>query len=82
MTMINAYLRSEVAIMLPSSCSSMTVSVSLTISSTWSTILQTREGAGKEGADSQWSRIGEETEAEVGADTDTDSGRSGNDCDY
>ena len=68
------------AIMLPSSCSSMTVSTSLTTSSIWSTILQTREGAGKDWADSQWSRIEEATEAEEGADTDTDAGRSGQDC--
>ena len=65
--------------MLPSSCSSKTVSVSLTVSSIWSTILQTREGAGKDWADWQLSRIEEETEAEVGADTDTVAGRSGKD---
>ena len=67
------------ATIFPPSCSSMMVSASFSLSSIWSTIFQTREGAGKEEA-SQWNSIGEEMEAEtVEVETETEAGRSGDD---
>ena len=74
---VDTHLRSEIATKPPSSCSSTSASTSLTSSSIWSTILHLREAAGKEGADSQWRSIREDTEAESGAEIDTVAGRSG-----
>ena len=57
----------------------MMVSASFSSSSIWSTIFQTREGAGKAEA-SQWNSIGEEMEGEtVEVETETEAGRSGDD---
>ena len=68
------------ATIFPPSCSSMMVSASFSVSSIWSTIFQTREGAGKEQAASQWNSIGEEMEGEaVEVETETEAGRSGDD---
>ena len=68
------------ATIFPPSCSSMMVSASFSSSSIWSTIFQTREGAGKEEAASQWNSIGEEMEGEaVEVETETEAGRSGDD---